>query len=158
MPDLKNLRLMLLALTVALASCSAADEDSSAKIDADDPRHVRHELMEDVGKAAKPVGEMLKGETEYDADVIMASLQTWHDVSMQIGDLFPAGSETGMDTEAAPAIWEDRAGFDAAIGEWRAAVEAAQAAAPATLEAAKTTVGPVFQTCKGCHDTYRIED
>jgi cytochrome c556 len=63
-----------------------------------------------------------------------------------------------MDTEAAPAIWEDRAGFEAALLKWREAVEAAQAANPMTLEAAKATVGPVFQTCKGCHDTYRIED
>jgi cytochrome c556 len=161
MSNLNNLRFLLLTATMAIASCSAADDskaDSHADSHADDPRHVRHELMEDVGKAAKPVGKMLKGETEYDAAIIMASLQTWHDVSLQIGDLFPEGSETGMDTEAAPAIWEDRAGFDEAISKWRSAVEAAQAAAPATLEAAKTTVGPIFQTCKGCHDNYRIED
>ena len=157
MSYLKNLRFLLLTMIITLASCSAP-EDSGAEVAADDPRHVRHELMEDVGKAAKPLGKMLKGEIDYDADVVMASLQTWHDVSTQIGDLFPAGTETGMDTEAAPAIWEDRAGFDEAIVKWRTAVEAAQAAAPATLEAAKTTVGPVFQTCKGCHDTYRIED
>lgn len=157
MPNIKNLRFLLLTLPVAMAACTAA-EDSNADAHADDPRHERHELMEDVGKAAKPVGKMLKGETEYDAEVIMASLQTWHDVSLKFGELFPEGTETGMDTEAAPAIWEDREGFDAALAEWRDAVEAAQAAAPATLEDAKATVGPIFQTCKGCHDDYRIED
>lgn len=157
MPHLKNLRFLLLTVTFAVASCSSAD-DSDTAVDVDDPRHERHELMENVGKAAKPVGKMLKGEAEYDAAVVMASLQTWHDVSTRFGDLFPEGSNTGMDTEAAPAIWEDRAGFEEALGKWRAAVLAAQAAAPATLDAAKSTVGPVFQACKGCHDTYRIED
>ncbi|NNF41127.1 MAG: cytochrome c [Woeseiaceae bacterium] len=142
----------LCILFVALAAMPFAIADD------DDPRHERHELMEGVRDAAKPVGAMLKGEREYDADVVMASLQTWHDASMKFGGLFPEGSESGMDTEAAPAIWEDREGFEAALLKWREAVEAAQAARPMTLEAAKPTVGPVFQTCKGCHDTYRIED
>ena len=49
-------------------------------------------------------------------------------------------------------------GFNEALQEWADATAAAIAAAPATLEDAKATVGPVFQTCKGCHDDYRIED
>ena len=81
-----------------------------------------------------------------------------HEASLRFGDLFPAGTETGMDTEAAPAIWADREGFDAALVKFRDAVEAAKAAKPMTLEDAKPAVGPVFQTCKGCHDDYRIED
>ena len=31
-------------------------------------------------------------------------------------------------------------------------------AKPATLEEAKPVVGPIFNTCKNCHDTYRIEE
>lgn len=124
----------------------------------DDPRHERHELMEGVGDAAKPVGEMLKGESDYNLDVVMESLQTFHDTAAVFGDLFPAGTETGMDTEAAPAIWEDRAGFEQALADFREATEAAMAAGPATLEDAKPVLGAVFKTCKGCHDTYRIKD
>ncbi len=150
MNQLNKLCLLFVSATVVAMPVAIAEGD--------DPRHERHELMEGVRDAAKPVGAMLKGESDYDADVVMASLQTWHDGSMRFGDLFPEGSDTGMDTEAAPAIWEDRAGFEAALLKWREAVEAAQAANPMTLEAAKPTVGPVFQTCKGCHDTYRIED
>jgi cytochrome c556 len=142
-------RLVLATAIVAVTSISVADDS--------DPRHERHELMEDVRDAAKPVGQMFKGELEFDAEVVRSSLQTWHDASLVFGDLFPEGSETGMDTEAAPAIWEDRAGFDAALTKWRDAIEAAQAAAPMTLEDARATVGPVFKTCKGCHDGYRIE-
>lgn len=149
MSHLKLLRTLFVTLTVALASFAVAE---------DDPRHERHELMEGVGKAAKPIGQMLKGENEYDAAIVSTSLQTWHEASMKLGDLFPPGSETGMDTEAAPAIWEDRAGFEEALADFREAVEAAIAAEPMTLDAAKPTVGPVFETCKGCHDTYRIED
>jgi cytochrome c556 len=69
--------------------------------------------------------------------------------------LFPEGSEGG---EAAPAIWEDRAGFDEALAQWRDAIAAAQEAAPASLDDAGPVLGPVFNACKNCHDTYRIEE
>ena len=129
----------------------------------DDPAHERHELMEDVGKAAKPIGKMFKGESEFDAEQLMASLQTFQDAGMIFGDLFPAGSEPPEDSEwgtekvAALAIWEDREGFDAALADWVSAVDAAIAANPQTLDDAQAAVGPVFKTCKGCHDNYRIE-
>lgn len=142
-------KLGTILMSFAFAATALAD---------DDPRHQRHELMEGVRDAAKPIGKMLKGEQSYDAEVVMASLQTFRDAGAVFGDLFPEGSDTGEDTEAAPAIWEDRAGFDAALVKWREATDAAIAASPATLEAAKPVVSPVFQACKGCHDTYRIED
>ncbi len=125
---------------------------------ADDPIHERHELMEDVRDAAKPLGGMLKGELDYDLDAAMASLQTFAEVASTFGDLFPPGTETGGGTEAAPAIWEDRAGFDEALAVWREATDAAIAAKPATLEEAKPLLGEVFGSCKNCHDTYRIEE
>lgn len=124
----------------------------------DDPIHERHELMEGVGDAAKPIGQMLKGEREFDAAVVMASFETFEEASRQFGDLFPPGSETGQDTEAAPAIWEDRAGFEEALAAWADAVDAAIAANPQTLEETKPVAGEIFNTCKGCHDNYRIED
>jgi cytochrome c556 len=125
---------------------------------AGDPIHERHELMEGVGDAAKPIGQMLKGEREFDAAVVMASFETFDDASAQFGDLFPPGSETGQDTEAAPAIWEDRAGFEEALATWADAVDAAIAANPQTLDETKPVAGEVFKACKGCHDTYRIKD
>ena len=124
----------------------------------DDPVHARHELMEGVGDAAKPIGQMLKGEREFDAAVVMASFQTFDEASAEFGDLFPPGSETGQDTEAAPAIWEDRAGFEEALAAWAGAVDAAIAANPQTLDETKPVAGEIFNTCKGCHDNYRIED
>ena len=145
-------RILCISLAAAaLAVSSLAGAEHS-------PQHERHELMEDVGKAAKVVGKMLRGEAEYDAAAAMQSLETFRSVSGKFGDLFPEGSETGEGTEAAPAIWEDRAGFDAALQDWVESVDAAIAAAPATLDEAKPALGPVFKTCKDCHDSYRIED
>ena len=161
-----SLRILLLAFACFATACGGDPDPAQAEAEAiaeaeavaeDDPRHERHELMEGVKDAAKPLGQMARGEVEFDADVLMASLQVFHDASGRFGDLFPPGTETGMDTEAAPAIWEDREGFDQALVDWRTAVEKAMDAAPATLEDAGPVVGPIFDNCKNCHDTYRIE-
>lgn len=147
-----KIAVLISAVIVTLAAGLAAGAD-------EDPRERRHELMEDkVGGAAKPVGNMLKGEAAFDADVLMASLRTFHEVSGEFGALFPPGSEGGEDSLAAPAIWDDRAGFDAALAKWRDATETALAAAPTSLEAARPVVAPVFDACKNCHDSYRLDD
>lgn len=135
----------------------AAIAAAAVAVAGDDPRHERHELMEGVGDAAKPVGRMLKGDEEFDAEVLMASLETFLDASNRLGGLFPPGTETGAKTRAAPAIWEDREGFEQAIGDLHSAVETAIAARPGTLEEAKPVLGPVFNACKNCHDGYRLE-
>ena len=122
------------------------------------PQEQRHELMEKVGDAAKPVGQMLKQEQEFDAEIAMSSFNTWAEAAASFGDMFPEGSETGYDTEARATIWSDRAGFDAALADFAGAVDAAIAAQPQDLESLNAAAGPVFKTCKGCHEEYRVED
>ena len=124
----------------------------------DSPQEQRHELMEDVGSGAKTIGAMLEGERPFDAAAAMEALQTWDHAADVFGDLFPEGSETGHDTEARPTIWTDRAGFDAALQKWSEAVDAAVAADPQSLEDLQAAAGPVFKTCKACHEDYRVED
>jgi cytochrome c556 len=122
------------------------------------PQEVRHEIMEGVGDAAKPVGKMLKGEQEFDAAIVMESFQTWSDAAANFGDHFPEGSETGYDTEAKETIWTDRAGFNEHLDTFADTVNAAIEANPQNLEALKEATGPVFKACKGCHENYRVED
>jgi cytochrome c556 len=124
----------------------------------DTPQEARHELMEDVGDAAKPIGKMLKGEMAFDAAIPPQSFQTWKDAAARLGDLFPEGSEAGYDTEAKATIWSDRAGFEAEIQGFTEAVEAAIEAGPQDLESLKAAAGPVFKQCKSCHEGYRVED
>ena len=122
----------------------------------DDPAAARDALMnDDVRGAAKPIGAMFNGEAEYDWAIVLESLETFAMASEKFGDMFPEGSEGGR---AAAAIWEDREGFNAAMKKWQEATAAAIEAAPQTLDEAKGTVGPVFGTCKNCHDTYRVEE
>lgn len=123
----------------------------------DSPQEQRHGLMEKSKDAAKPVGGMLKGEVEFNAETAMASFKTWAEIAGQFGELFPEGTETGYDTEAKKEIWTDRAGFDAELKKFSDAANAAVAANPQILEELKAAAGPVFKTCKSCHEGYRVE-
>ena len=141
-----SLRHLFLTLAVVAVTGAAVAEDIA---------HERHELMEGVRDATKPVGAMLKGESEFDAETLQASLAVYSEAGGKLGDMVPAGSEGG---EAAPAIWEDMDGFKAALKKWQDAIAAAVDANPQTLAEAKPVVGPVLNSCKNCHDSYRIED
>ena len=109
----------------------------------DSPQEARHELMEDVGSAAKTIGTMLKEEAPFDAAQAMAALQVWADAAEPFGDLFPEGSETG---------------FDKALAEFKQQADAAVAANPQTLAELQPAAGAVFKTCKSCHEGYRVDD
>jgi cytochrome c556 len=121
------------------------------------PQEQRHDLMEDSKEAAKSVGGMLKGEAPFDAELAMTSIETWVEIADAVGDLFPEGTETGYDTEARKEVWTDRAGFDAELKKFSEASHAAVAANPQSLEELKAAAGPVFKSCKSCHEAYRVD-
>lgn len=141
----------LLAATIigsaALAPAIAADE----------PQVVRQEMMKKVGGATGAMAKMVKGEADFDAAAALAALTTMSEVAAGFGDLFPEGSESGAETEALPAIWTDRAGFDAKLAKFKADADAGVAAAPADLDGLKAVFGPITQNCGACHEVYRAK-
>ena len=143
--DKRIARVSFLATSLAVASLAFAS---------DDPASERGDLMEGVREEAKILGGMLQGKIDYDADQAMKSLKVWAAAADKLGALFPDGSQGG---EAAPAIWEDRDGFEEAIAVWATSTADAIDAAPATLEDAQPVIGKAFKSCKNCHDSYRIE-
>lgn len=127
-------------------------------VHASDPILERQELMENMkDEALKPLVGMTRGEVPFDAEVVSASLAIMREVAARAPALFPEGSESGHDTEARATIWEDRAGFDEKMTGFDAAVEAAQAAAPASVEQLQPVLKTILDSCKACHDDYRVE-
>lgn len=127
-------------------------------IAADEPQVVRQEMMKKVGGATGAMAKMVKGETDFDAAAALAALSTISEVASTFGEYFPEGSETGMETEAAPAIWTDRAGFEAKLSALKADADAGVAAAPADLDGLKAVFGPLTKNCGACHETYRLKN
>ena len=122
-----------------------------------DPIKARQQLMEETRDAAKTVGSMLKGEQPFDAEAAMQAFEAWKNTAAKVGELFPERSVSGHDTEAKATIWSDRAGFDRELENFAAKVDAAIAAAPDSVESLKAAAGPVFGSCKDCHEGYRVE-
>lgn len=123
-----------------------------------DPILERQELMENMkDNGLKPMIGMSRGKMEFDAATVVAGLDLMKGVAEKAGDLFPEGSETGHDTEALPEIWTDRDGFNQKLADYGAAVDRAAAAPPQSVDELNTMLDDVLGTCKGCHDSYRVE-
>jgi cytochrome c556 len=74
------------------------------------------------------------------------------------GGMFPPGSDKG-DTLAAPAIWTDRAGFDAANqASIDAMVKLAALAKAGDRDALPDQFKAVGRSCGGCHREYTTSD
>ncbi|MGI9351139.1 MAG: c-type cytochrome [Rhizobiaceae bacterium] len=120
------------------------------------PVEDRQEKMKAVGKNMGIVGKMAKGEADFDSAAALAAFVAMKDASQGFETLFPDGSNEGK-TEAAPAIFTDRTGFEAKFTDFTAALDKVTAAAPADLAALQGSLGELGQTCGGCHKAYRIK-
>ena len=123
-----------------------------------DPIEDREAIMKERRDLVGQIAPIVKGEKPFDAAAVMAALEGLkaNAEKFDVEALFPAGSDQG-DTAASPKIWEDMAGFKAVAGDYRAAVEAAVAAAPQDVEALKTHFGAITKNCGTCHETYRLK-
>ena len=98
---------------------------------------------------------MVKGEAEFDAVAAELVLRTMNAAALGFGEFFPEGSETGGKTTASAKIWEDMAGFKAAIAKFEQDTAAGVAAKPADLASFKAAFGAAAANCGSCHQSYR---
>ena len=112
--------------------------------------------MKSYGASAGAIGKMIKGEMPYDPVTAELALRVIYSGSAGLPFLFPEGTDTG-DTEAAPRIWTDKAGFDKIAAEMETAALEAIPAAKDGLDSLKGVFGSVAKNCRGCHETYRVE-
>ena len=143
-------RTLLTAAILGLAGASLVHA-------ADEPQKIRQEMMKKVGGSVGNMAKMVKGEEPFDAELVLASLQTIAETLETYPDQFPEGSETGFETEAKPAIWENKDDFRARAEKLQADAATAAASAPASLDELKTVFGPLTKNCGGCHELYRVK-
>lgn len=142
----------------ALASVALVAALSAAVAQDKPPQVERWELMDEIGAKAKLMGDMVKGETPYDAAAVNEALLVLIDHGERFTELFPEGSETGHDTRALPAIWENKADFEQKAEDLVTAAAAAQGPAAEGLESFATAFRAIGQTCRACHTEYRAEE
>ncbi len=139
-------------IRIALAATVAAFA-TTAVMAQSDPIAARKGMMKAVGGANGAITQMLDGKVPFEAAKAKAALMTINENAGKIAPLFPANSKDG-DTAALPAVWENKADFDAKMVKMGADAKAA-ADKVTDLDSLKANIGSVRQNCGGCHNVYR---
>jgi cytochrome c556 len=140
-------RIVLAAAAVALAVTAVAAQS--------DPIAARKALMKSNGDQAKVGAAMAKGEAPFDLTKAQAIFATFADSATKAPALFPETAKTGGETAALPAIWENKADFEARLVKFGTDSKAAQSAVK-DFETFKATWGSLLKdNCGGCHEKYR---
>ncbi len=147
---------VLVAVEMTLSVAVRADVDDHDEAAPGTPQAARQEAMENNAAAMKAVGPMVKGAIPYDARRAELAMRVLANSSYGFVSLFPEGSDKGK-TSASPAVWKDRAKFEAAVKKFGEDAEAAVQAAPKGLDAFKKAFGQVASNCRSCHQTFRVK-
>jgi len=118
-----------------------------------DPIAARKAIMKANGQQAGIGSKMAKGEEPFALDKAKKVFATYQDVA-KAHALFPENSKTGGDTAALPAIWQNKADFEARLTKLANEAKAAEAATK-DLDTFKAQFAEVQKNCGGCHETYR---
>jgi cytochrome c556 len=111
------------------------------------------------GAAFKVIRDELKGDAPDAAKIRRASA----DITQAAGVIdkwFPAGTgpDSGVKTDAKPEVWTDPAGFATAREAFvREANKWAQLGNSTDASAWKEGAASLGQSCKGCHDKFRVK-
>lgn len=120
-----------------------------------DPVAERRNLMKTVGAATREGAAIAKGDVPFDAAKAQAVLKVYVDAARKMPSLYPDNAKTGGDTTASPKIWEDLAGFKAALVKFE--TDAGAGVSTASLDGFKAAFGNATKNCGSCHEAYRIK-
>lgn len=119
----------------------------------------RMEEMKSIGQAMKTIAAQAKGERDFDQAAIRESAAAIEGHARKAATLFPdtPKSRNGARTEATPAVWAERERFDELMDELRRDAGKLAARPDLSREALGPALAGLAQTCKTCHETYRVK-
>jgi len=137
---------LLIACTVNFAHAQNADAIKK-----------RQEAYKGMIPQVKIGKNMLTGKQDFDAAAAKKIFATYAATAKTLEPLFPEDSKTGAKTAALPAIWENKADFEAKLAKF--GEDASEAEATVTdLASFKAAWGKVMSNCGGCHKLYRAKE
>ncbi len=142
----RSLALMLAGVVVAASAVTVMAQS--------DPLEARKALMKGNGREAGAMVKMVKGEAPFDAAKVNAAFDQWTETAAKFPSLFPANAKEG-DTRALPAIWTERAKFEAEVAKFAKDVADNRAKAVANLDGLKVAIAAIGTDCGSCHETFR---
>jgi cytochrome c556 len=125
----------------------------SAVLAQGDPIVQRKAMMKANGQQNRVASDMLENKIPFNLDAAKKVFAAFVEAGEKMPALFPDTSKTG-DTNSLPAVWENKADFDAKFAKFAADSKAASAATT-DLDTFKAQITEVRKQCGGCHQTYR---
>ena len=144
------LRIMLTVAALVLAAGLAAAQTN--------PIAARTALMKANGQQAKIGAAIAKGDAPFDAAKVQTIFATFLEAAEKAPALFPDDSKKGGKTEALPAIWKNKADFEARLAKFGADAKAAQAEVKDLATFKAVWSGLIRKNCTGCHEKYVQKD
>ena len=119
------------------------------------PIEARRAVMKANGQQAAVGNKMAKGEEPFSVDKARTIFATYQKVA-EAHVLWPDDSKTGGETASLPAIWENKADFNAKLAKMAADAKKAEVTVK-DLDSFKAEFTEVQKNCGGCHQTYRAK-
>jgi len=141
---------MMKRIVLAVAAVAFA---VTAVVAQSDPVAGRKALMKENGRQSGIARAMIEGKEPFDlakAKTVLATFASVHDKGK---NLWPDTSKAG-DHASLPAVWENKADFDAKLAKLSADAKAKEAGVK-DLDSFKAAMGDIGKDCGGCHNTYR---
>jgi cytochrome c556 len=161
--DMKTTLALVATVIVASGVTFAQSQSSSSSrgqaASAAEVVRARQQGLKALGAAFKVIRDELKAGAPDAAKIRKASA----DITQAAGAIdkwFPAGTgpDSGVKTDAKPEVWTDPAGFATAREAFvREANNWAQRGNSTDVSAWKEGAASLGQSCKGCHDKYRVK-
>lgn len=129
----------------------------SVAVAQEEPQALRQSQMKAVGGAIGALGGIAKGQKPYEAAAVTAALTTISTTMKAFPNQFPEGSQTGSESEAAPAIWQNKTDFEAKAQKLAAEADSLLAAVPVDAAGVGAAMRTLGGTCSDCHQTYRMK-
>ena len=156
--------LVLVAAVIAAGGVTFAQGQSPASsqgqaASAGEVVKARQQGLKSLGAAFKVIRDELKGDSP-DATKIRKASADITQAARAIEGWFPAGTgpDSGVKTDAKPEVWTDPAGFASARDAFvREGKKWAQLGNSTDASAWKEGAASLGQSCKSCHDKYRVK-
>jgi cytochrome c556 len=143
-----------LAWAAAAGVCLALG-GACVALSAGNPVEERQATMKHVGQTMKEATGFTSAQKPYDAAKVKELMDGLAGDAKKLKGLYPADSASDPKTAADPKVWQNKADFEKRLAEM--ATLASAAAKAKDTDSFKAAFKSVGETCKSCHDVYRMK-
>ncbi len=137
-----------LALAAGIAASAALAKGERSQPEA----KARAEIMSDIGRYTKVLGDMAGGKAEFDASAAAAAKAGLAEAAASMPTVFETEGAADPASDAKTEIWSNWDDFVAKADVLKVAAEGMDTA---SVEGIKAGMGAVGGTCRACHTPYR---